>query len=548
MFGRLPEGGKAGLAGLGGGVSGAVVANNLFPSVIEPLPGVKIEQKLTGEDGLHIDLLGGGLHAPNVDTPLPWLDGISAKILEINPSAGVGEFDSQYASLLSNVDGLVTQPAAQELAIHIAQGAAIGAAAGVLVSWSMARTRARQQESGETKPKPSLKRRTTALLVGAAILPAALLGAGNDSKDGPRAESSPLTPLITDLVPEFQGATVEGLSGKLFNTAARKVVLYKRATDRNIALSTGNVSKAIAKFQSRQEAEAPDLGDVRLAVLSDTHCDKPFIDQTIATELQITNPDAVIITGDMQTNSGTMFYEKDCLDDLADMLHRVGDANDKFLPATVVLGNHDAKDRISTEREQASLESVDRDNSPAEILGMPVMGVTDPVVTIWEPTLPADPAERAELLAKTGEEFADKVCEYYEKTGVRPMVLAHEWELNAASIYRGCAWLALDGHKHYPSEIVENIMGANGQAGLHYRLGTASGIAAGFSPYQAPERDASFVVMDIDRTINPPSIKRMFSPTIRAYDFSAKVEKLKVPKQPQPWSTLGWLAGQVRVG
>lgn len=538
LDGKLITGRVVGISGASGLVGGAVAANNLFPPTIEYMPGLEAEVRLSTEEGAKIDSAFTSLDAPNmpVDTPFPAIDGIHAKITELSPPVQSKGHNEAYASLISEFQDIVVQPTTDILKEHLIRGGAIGFFSAVAISYlglRAVRTKKRNEKDttqsldgviaesaklDNAKLNDSLanlknqlskntlgerrKKIRNSIVATAIIL--ATMGMGSDENDMPADSVSAtntvqLSPILTEREPGLEDATLTGSVGEVVNTLAYGATEYANTVDEFWQSGANEFEAAYSQYeQGDGKKYVGDPNIIPIVHVSDLHCNYANYEHYLKPVFQRLKSPIIVNTGDTFTNSNTMPYEKDCFTNFADAVRPGTTSNELKTTIVNIAGNHDSKEPIHYEDENLQVITLNKNNIKAEVDGINFVGMEDPAITIWYPTLPADPEELNERIAEQGYKTASEACKITEKTGAPPVVLSHRMKAAYETINEGCASLILNGDTHNNAP-VKKFYGVNGNQVLQHTVGSASGAKIGVTIYESPKQDASLTIQYYDK-------------------------------------------------
>lgn len=519
-----------------GAVEGAAYANYVNPPDIRFAQGLEGETSLTFHDGADISSPVGSLNVPNapLDIHAPAVDGIHATINVLQPGISDPQAMGEYVGLVSNFNDSVAEPITHSIVSSLAVGAGVGGAVGAGLTYGALRylkhTRTKEAgaiedieaqmeletEAGRTSAERQQKNlrieKIGRKVVATTLSVVALTGFAYTAKSVRDVESAanqtgvPVSPYVVSLVPELDEATVSDGSGEQINALA--LVINNLKEDADQAWQTGyqNMVPAIDEYfanEGKKFVDNPNI--VAVAHVSDIHCNLSNYKNYFGKILSRLNPDIVADTGDTQTNSGTMFYETDCVPNLEEAVKQSGIDNDKSVTLVKIAGNHDALDAVS---DAPGVVNLGGDGGKAEIADVPLpevhgtkhfitfAGAPDLVRTEWSNS-PEDITDQQQLQARQGHDIAELACHEQEK-GKTVITMSHEGAGNDEAIYEGCTDLALDGHTHIQQPTFA-YRGWNGKTVLQHTEGSASGTDTKVSLYEAPERDATMSVFYYDR-------------------------------------------------
>jgi predicted MPP superfamily phosphohydrolase len=313
-------------------------------------------------------------------------------------------------------------------------------------------------------------------------------------------------PLGLELVgdnPFLRGATVTGSGAQvLVNQALTRAVADKRRVD--AAYRTIDQHLLAALGQLGAEPALRDPRNVVLLHVSDIHCALPYYEQVLPRLVELTGTRIVVNTGDSDVSTGTLPFESQCVNALRTALtpRSAGSRVDMV----AVMGNHDGP-RTAARMRALKVTGTngkkyhpitvldDKDDARATVAGVTFVGSADPRTSvIGTPIQPNDPQEQHAVVAEQGAHLADVACESMTRTGVAPILLAHDPSAPDATLRRGCTSLALSGHTHRQSRLVTSLS-ATGALQVVFTQGTSSGVGEdSFTLYAEPKRDAPVTV------------------------------------------------------
>ena len=501
------------VAATSGAIVGGVVANNVFPPTVEVAPGAEAEVSLSFEKGVHIESIFTQFDAPNmsVNTPIPGVDGIHAKITELNPD--ITNYDPHlYESVLSRFDANVIQPTSEIVTEHLLKGAGIGAITAtvgtmlVMKFFKDKREEKRDENEGtEEVQSNGISAKTKwkkAVATGLSVLAAAgLIKLGTEaSSEEERSDKVPLSSVVTEREPSLEGATLTGLGGSLVNTAIRGASEYSNTVDDFWKTANANLLGNFNQFEKLSEKYTKAKNIVPILHLSDIHCNYANMSFYLMNLVKAIDAPIIVNTGDTFTNSKTMPYEDGCYDDFFEGVSQAAKDNNSFMTVLNVAGNHDPKESINYKDNYAQLITLDSNNPVQTVKGIDFVGMEDKTVTVWEPTLPADPVELNEVVAEQGDNEAEVACNVDESSNNPEVVMAHRTQQLYATIAKGCGLLALSGHIHADGD-VRRIDTSAGDMYQHTG-GSVSGSDVGLSIYEKAQRDSTATVQYINKSSN----------------------------------------------
>lgn len=554
--GKLPNSAKVvGAVGFGA-VTGATVANQFFPSTIEYAPGFEAEVKLVAEQGAHIKVLDSTISLPNAipETPIPFFDGIEAELVGLNPSNNQ-EAISAYAALFTDLKDSVALPTAEIIAERIATGASIGAVtAGALSIYILDRIKRGKKSTkkteaqikalqsggassdksknlvaGELRHSLDVKQKKQKIITGLAIVAAAcaLGGGAKTLAGGASSDKSKMKPFgsqITKSVPEFEGATASGFIADGANLASFGLFEYINDVDQFWKNGYSAVSEALDEFENQGGFKY--LNDPNLTPIlhvSDIHCNGASVPHYLGPLMKRLNVPTIVNTGDTFTNSKTLFFEQTCSDDFINIVRDSALANKKKTTLVSVAGNHDPKEPINIENENIEVITLTNDKPTAVTdNGINFTGNQDPTITALPPTLPEDPEELKQVVAKQGAELANAACEVMDQTDKVNIGIAHRIQATYKVSHDGCARLTLSGHGH--EETTTSEISENGKRIYKHEGGSATGAHKEVTRYAKPGKDAVVSILLLD---NGGNLIQVLSPTLHP-DGTAEIKTQEI--------------------
>jgi predicted phosphodiesterase len=567
----------ANLAAGAGAVAGFVAANNVIPEHIEYAKGFGMDLSLSTKPGISVDALSNTISDSHIliNSGIPGIHGLHGVITNLSPHKGEPtEFFGQMAGLISNLHDRVVEPTNYELVRHLEIGTGIGAiSAAAIASIVVNRVRARKEkekliESRITELRDDhlntgnlmnakiademaadlksgrLRRRRRRIVAAAAAIAIGAMGMSN--KQVTNFDSSPATDNtveissdVTKIIPEVKGLELTGFAGQLLNTVVYGVVQIKKSSDSTWTKDAKLITKSYDKFANGPGTDLINNPEEEpIEQVSDIHCVYPNEEEYLPTVNRLFKAPIIINTGDTQTNSGTMFYEKDCYKDFIKGVQVAAAANKQHVLVIMVAGNHDDKKPIN--EDLGNVKVVDLTNSSPTIVadGIRFIGTQDPERTVWYPTLPANPLEQIKVIGQQGDSLAKLACKYYNSGENLPIVvIAHEHQALAQTVKDGCADLAVDGHTHNNSG-VKSYIGDNGHTVLHHTAGSASGVGTVGTPYQPPQKDATESIMYFNTATR--KFDAVITPVAHANE-TTEIDNQPIPKSSEPAEQADWV-------
>jgi len=499
------------VAAASGAIAGGVVANNVLPPTVKVAPGAEAEVSLSFEKGVHVESIFTQFDAPNmtVNTPIPGVDGIHAKITELNPD--ITNYDPHlYESVLSRFDANVIQPTSDIVTEHLLKGAGVGAITAtvgtmlVMKYFKDKREEKRDEAAGteevQSKEMSAKTKWKKAAATGLSVLAAAgLFKLGTEaSSEEERSDKVPLSSVVTEREPSLEGATLTGLGGSLVNTAIRGASEYSNTVDDFWKTANANLLSNFDQFEKLSDKFTKGEDVVPILHLSDIHCNYANMSFYLKNLIKAVNAPVIVNTGDTFTNSKTMPYEDECYNDFFEGVSQAAKDNNNPMTVLSVAGNHDPKENISYKDDYAQVITLDSDNPVQTVKGIDFVGMEDKSETIWEPTLPDDPEALNRMIAEQGDDEADVACRVSQESLNPEVVIAHRTQQLYETMAKGCGTLALSGHTHIDG-VVRRIDTPGAGDLYQHTGGSVSGSDVGLSIYEKAQRPATATVQYIDR-------------------------------------------------
>ncbi len=498
----------AGVSSIAGGAAvGAYVANELFPPTIELAPGLAAQASIASGEGLIVPTgPAAELYFPTVPTNTlgPW----HAVKLDVNnihniriPKHNPDWFNNYVVGIFSQPKSNITEPIRDALIERLAIGAGIGALTVAAIGGAAcALVRMRRKNAKLATENASLKRlheesptenpvaperpqkrwRRLRRPLAALALTATLATTGvllykkAEATNGSTLKGSVALPSkITTLNKFLKGGRIKGPLRGLPHTVVDGISEIKKDTDEALALSAQNFKQKYTAFlrSSRQYRNLRANPNIRsLLHISDLHCNFAYADKVFGSIIQDIQPDLVMNTGDTQTNSNTIPYEKNCFPAFLDQLDNI--------PMVNVNGNHDEKTPV-----KGTITLSKGNDYHATVQGIDFVGDNDPEDTEWSATRESGKDGLDKESVKRGKRIADIACKIMEETGIKPIALAHRWQMLAEPIMRGCIVIANSGHLHRESK-VQRYTAADGITSvLSHNAGSATGVRGNIPIY-----------------------------------------------------------------
>jgi predicted phosphodiesterase len=573
----LVYGAAANLAAGAGAVAGFVAANNIIPEHIEYAKGFGMDISLSTNPGISVDALKNTVSDSHVhiNTIIPGIHGLRGEITDFSPHKGKPtEFFGQMDALFSNLHDRVIAPTNHELANHLKIGTGIGtigAAALAIVVVNRVRARTEKEKVIESRiselrddhlmtgnltnakiaddlaadlKSGRLRRRRRRIVAAAAAIAIGAMGMSN--KQITNFDSSPaidntveISSDVTKIIPEVKGVELTGFAGQLLNTLVYGAVQYKKDDDSIWKKDAKLITKSYDKFANGPGADLINSPvEKPIEHNSDVHCVYPNEEEYLPTEHRLFKSKIILSTGDIQTNSGTMFYENDCYKDYIRGVQVAAAANKQHVLVIMIAGNHDDKKPINEELGNVKVVTLTNSSPTIVANGIRFIGTQDPERTVWYPTLPANPLEQIKVIGQQGDNLAKLACKYYNSSENLPIVImAHEHQALAQTVEDGCADLAIDGHTHNNGK-VERYVGVNGHTVLHHTAGSASGVGTVGTPYQPPQKDATESIMYFNTDTR--KFDAVITPVAHANE-TTEIDNQPIPKSSEPAEQADWV-------
>lgn len=516
------------------------------PTHVDLAPGLSVEATVRRGQATVVDLGAlGALRLPRAHTGVPVVGDVAATI-RVDPVAVGTEGQTNvglYTALLHDPADNLADPVLGALRHQALAGATTGVALDLVVGAALllgavrvrrwrreveelrsALQQHEQQLARQQQPTPwdqglqrlhhrviepwlmTLELRARRFALGTAGLTVVVgLLAATVMVNGPAPSTRRGVPLRSELVsdnPYLRGASVSGSGAQvLVNQALTRALADKRRVDAAYRSIERHLLVALEPLQAE-----PALRDPRYVVLlhvSDVHCALPFYEQVLPRLVELTRARIVVNTGDSDVSTGTLPFESQCVNALRAALTPTSHGR---VDLVAVMGNHDGPRTAARmralkvtgpdgKRYHPITVLDDKDDSQATVAGIPFVGSPDPRTSvIGTPIQPSDPQEQHAVVAEQGAHLADVACEVMGRTGVAPVLLAHDPGAPDATLRRGCTSLALSGHTHRRSRLT-SYLGPTGAPQVVLTQGTSSGVGVdSFTLYTEPQRDAPVTV------------------------------------------------------
>jgi hypothetical protein len=565
-------------AAAAGAVAGFEAANYLVPVHIDYLNGLGVDVSLSTHAGISVDTLNNTIQDPHLHfgTGIPGMHGVHAAVTNFSPPKGSStEFFGQMAGLVSDLQDRVIAPTHDLLATHLKEGAGIGMlSATALAALIVNRVQARQEaekaleakitelrrDHATTESQTSArvadgleadlinnrqKRRRKRIIASVSAVAIGVMGMSN--KEVRNFDSAPqrsntitLNNDVTKDIPELKNVELTGFFGQLTNTLAYGVVQYKQETDSAWKKDAKQITKSFNRFASGPGSTLINNPDEEpIEQVSDIHCNYSNEENYLPTVNKLFKAPLILVTGDTQTNSGTMFYEKDCFNNFIKGVKAAAFANKMNIQVIIVAGNHDDKKPINEDLGNVKLRTLTNSNPTIVAGGIRSIGTQDPEQTVWYPTLPSNPLDQIKVIGQQGDNLANLACKYFNSDeGLPVVVMAHEHQALAQTIKNGCADATLDGHTHDNGD-VESYTGDNGHIVLHHTVGSASGAGTVGTPYQPPQKDATETIMYFNKATK--KFDAFITPIAHANE-TTEIEDQHIPLTPKPAEESDWIS------
>jgi predicted MPP superfamily phosphohydrolase len=590
----LETAGWVSFAAANGAVESALLSNAMGTHV-QYMEGVDDTVRASYHAGLHVDTLLGPINSNSFNVPVgPLHLGLNVSDVHFNPPNITGHAAEQAASLLYQFNNAIVGQTREQLTEHLIHSARMGAIAGAVLSYAGIRgirhLRAKSaridnnlesivsrldtetaqkiekemaelaEDTGGTRRRERKQRKLGKKLGMAAVAPLIVLTTvfgnhqleGLDGQQEAHYDQKHLPACFTEQQPSTEDITVSGVGGDAVNLALYASCRYPKEVRESLKESDDNFKPAFAKYKAKHPWWFKNSGNItRVAHLSDFHCNEADAKYLLPDELAAADPDIIVNTGDTQTNSGHMPWEKTksdtsytkkekhkCIPELAEAIKHAAKANHHSIDVINALGNHDAK-RITTFNNRWVRYRTVSSKHPVETIDLGEVGTTeesitfvsveDPENVLWSPP-PETEKTNAALLAQA-KKIAAIACKIKAETGEAPWVLAHREQATSAAIAEDCARVALSGHTHEDDGLKE-ITDPQGNEVLQHTAGSVSGAGIGITLYQKPQEDATFTEFYYDKY--KEAIEGYTTPTIHI-DNSVDIHEGEMPMEPTPW-------------
>lgn len=498
---------------LGGAIAGAAVANYAIPQEIEFANGVKGDVSATViNNGLDVVLPIAEVVASKADLHTPIVSGAYVNFTELHGNFGDKKAQAEYVALISNFHDSVIRPTSDELVKHIAIGAGLGAATATAMTYAGIRyiRHLRKQDAQVAKDiknkenkktddddrsadeqatrhhQNKLIRRGVAALASLALIGGGALTTKSaiEIETASSAKGVPVLPRLAQEIPSIS-QDVEGIKiiggGDQVNAVIYGILDQKRNAEKPWEKAYQNLVPVWQNYAETIGSQYLNNPDYTLLMHStDPHCNLANIPNFYNPALKLVGPDVVDFTGDEQTNSGTMFYEKDCIPSLVRASEEAGMVNHKTIDTIIDGGNHDNTASLD---DQPHLYNLDKDHV-VKIGNLVFVGRKDPRSTVWNTQKPGED----ELLVAQGKQIAKDACAQDQDNNAI-VVNSHDIRAGKESTALGCADLVLNGHTHNEQPF-KTYLGDNGNLVTQHTGGSESGAGSGFSLFDGLQKDA----------------------------------------------------------
>ncbi|PIZ62792.1 hypothetical protein COY17_01885 [Candidatus Saccharibacteria bacterium CG_4_10_14_0_2_um_filter_52_9] len=470
---------------LTGLIGGAAIVNQFIPAHVTLAPGVEANALLSLNDtGLWATYLPRSLsvHAPHIPVDVPFVHaGLHLDITKAPTHAQ--DIESTAASLFSHYHSAIAEPIHNALLERLALGGGAGLLIGGFVGHKVLQ-KFRSRELTE-HPKSQARRLTLALVSCLAITGCVAEDAGMAYEAPSNLKTYELGNTFSDRIPLLKDVAVTGPTDGSPIELVRSVLHDIDGSKKFWKQGALNFDRAFSTYVGAGKLKfAGNLDVVSIMHTSDLHCDYPNYENYFRVLVQKLQPDIILNTGDTYSNSDTMPYEKDCATGFTAAVAQADKASGHTTKIVSAGGNHDPK--------KGNL------NGATTVDTITFVGADDPTVSTWGETQPADPAERARLIAKQGGFIARIACDITKKTGVAPVVAAHNSAGGFEAMVNGCASIFDSGHTHH-EQPVQKYEAENGQVVLQHMAGSASGANGGLTFDAMAKQDASVMVQHFNK-------------------------------------------------
>lgn len=506
------------LHAVGGVAAGTWLADRYTasPPTVELAPGIEVQASLTDKPGLISDFgpLAGELHLPNAPVHItgPLHEGIRIDPVTLRNPINDTDTLNNYLALVTHYDSTIAQPVRDAIMWRLVEGAGIGVVAGALTYLGLkkgiyhikeyrrlrVKERAEQAEETDLQPEPSVvppeksKKKHFGLVrksLAALAITGSLVGCGSvvygnfKQVSNQEAQYSTLLPQeIQDMDPVFEGGTVSGPFRNVPRTAIDILIEKKKSTDAALQRRIHNFVPTYRTFvhENAQYRALRQDSDVKSILHeSDFHCNKAFAEIMYGRLIEEVRPNIIADTGDIQVTQGSTPVEKDCFTMLTS---RIG-----LIPFLYVGGNHDGKVDSDANVIDVGEEGV------VNAQGINFVGVKDPEETKFTRTPDSEKARLNQEIAAQGQKLAELAQKVTEDTrGIRPIAMAHRWQVLSQAILEGNILLGNAGHTHTEGG-VHQYQARNGTTVQQHTVGSLIGAKESITYYSDLVQDAYFM-------------------------------------------------------
>lgn len=542
--------GATAIASAWGAVMGAAIRVQ-FPRNIELSEDITLAASLDiGGAGVRAGEGLAGVQDPELAMNLGPLDiGAQATIRRFDVDPEKPESLAQFASLIANPKPNILEPVQAALMTSVERGALAGGLTMALVSSSILLTRHRMQQKdqeiarekaahaqtqtenknlktqlGITTDTPSeatlgtsaTKRRLLPRAFGRSLSIAAAtavaaggLVAVKEVNNLPPPATKTARPLDKNLgeranLPET--TEVVGTAAALFNEAAELAFKQIELGDRSFRVAGESFDKTIKEFVADNGLDYLADPEIQpILMLSDIHCNAPFIEHILPRLIKSFGIRHIMIAGDTMTTYGKLPTDNGCYDSLLDKLQSTAAELDVEILALESPGNHDTKNAVDVTRtdkdgrKRVRFVRLTKENGyRSDIFGFPVVGSTNPTYSDFEGTKPEGSAAQDEALAEQGERTADAACKAIDEDeyGLPPFVMTHDIKESIAAMLRGCGFFFLSGHEH-EDRGVRLYNTPEGKTIMQHTMGSSSGADGGITNITPIKKPATATILKL---------------------------------------------------
>lgn len=333
---------------------------------------------------------------------------------------------------------------------------------------------------------------------------------------------------------------ITGDVGYLFDQLINGVGSYTNSVDLKWKNDADHLVKQITPEINKNpvvQAWRQNKNITSFANISDIHDNQAELKYFLPAALQALQPDFVINSGDQQSSSGTIFTDAGAWQRNVNALPPVGPDGKPTLEV-LIPGNHDGLDSWKKATEITMKDSGGNEYHPilvpskdnnytVEISGLTIVGGPDLNQTTTSGTKPASHEDQMKNDAKLGATLAKTACEVAQKTGVEPILVAHEQQATYQALAESCVSLALSGHTHQDGPLT-TISYSDGRTAYQKTSGSSSGDGKNnpIGIYNNPTREGEILLWFYNKAAGRPvgyvtlSISPSTPPSIKITDLN----------------------------